>query len=59
MICSIASPPDMPGSSRSIVTRSGAGLICDSRAMAASAVAHTSTTSIAGSHRSRRASAVA
>ena len=38
MICSIASPPDMPGSSRSIVTRCGFGSSCDSRAIVSSAL---------------------
>ena len=38
MICSIASPPDIPGSSMSIVTRCGLRSSCARRAIAASAV---------------------
>ena len=57
MICSIASTPDMPGSSRSIVTRSGFSV--GRRAIACSAVSHTPTTSISGSRSSSRESPTA
>ncbi len=59
MICSIASPPDIPGSSRSIVRRCGFGSSWPSRVIASSALAHTPTTWMSGSRASSRDSPVA
>ena len=59
MICSIAVPPEIPGSSRSIVTRCGLSSSCESRAIASSALEQTPTTSISGSRASSRESPAA